>query len=164
MSEQVVTDPLKFARGRQSLEGSLPVASMVRLKDALASDIGTITFRLTGSFDEPGGPSLQCQVSGTLQVVCQRCLTPMNYALDINSALLLMTDERMLQDDNPDAPDRILAQQDLPVADLIEEEILLVLPMAPHHPEGECEAGTTLKNDGRLHPFAALAQLKSVKE
>lgn len=164
MSEQVVTDPLKFARGRQSLEGNLPVAGMGRLKDVLASDAGTVEYRLTGYLNENGEPCLRCQVSGTLQMICQRCLEPMHYALEVDSALLLTTNEQSLQDDDPEAPDRILAQQDLPVADLVEEEILLVLPMAPHHPVGECKAGAGLSETGKLHPFAALARLKSDKE
>lgn len=164
MSEQVVSDPLKFARGRQSLEGNLPVASMGRLKDGLASEAGKVDFRLMGYLNEEGEPCLRCQVSGALEMICQRCLEPMNYALHIDSVLLLTTDEQSLQDDDPEAPDRILAQQDLPVADLVEEEILLVLPMAPHHPVGECKASAGLSETGKLHPFAALARLKSDKE
>lgn len=165
MSEQVVTDPLKFARGRQSLEGNLPVASMVRLKDGLASDAGKVDYRLTGYLNENDEPCLRCQVSGTLQMICQRCLEPMNYALHVDSVLLLTTDLQLLQDDDPEAPDWILAQQDLPVADLVEEEVLLVLPMAPLHPEGECKkASSVLSETGKLHPFAALARLKSDKE
>ncbi len=164
MSEQVVSDPLKFARGRQSLEGNLSVARMVRLKDFLASEAGKIEYRLTGYLNEEGEPSLRCQVSGTLQMICQRCLEPMNYALQVDAVLLLTNDAQLLQDDNPEAPDRILAQQDLPVADLVEEEILLVLPMAPLHPVGECKASAGLSETGKPHPFAALARLKSDKE
>lgn len=164
MSEQVVSDPLKFARGRQSLAGDLLIASMLRLKDGLASDAGVVAYRLTGALDENSAPSLRCQVSGVLQMICQRCLEPMDYALHVDSALLLTTDPQQLQDDDPDAPDRILAQQDLPVAALVEEEILLVLPMAPLHPIGECKARSAVNETGKPHPFAALARLKSVKE
>ena len=164
MSEQVVSDPLKFARGRQSLEGNLTVASMVRLKDGLASDVGKVEYRLIGFLNEVGAPCLRCQVSGTLKMICQRCLEPMNYALNVDSVLLLTTDANLLQNDDPEAPDVIMAQQDLPVADLVEEEILLVLPMAPLHAAGECNAVSALSETGKLHPFAALARLKSDKE
>jgi len=164
MSEQVVSDPLKFARGRQSLEGNLSVASMRRLHDSLASDAGTVEFRLTGYLNEEGAPCLRCQVSGVLKMICQRCLEPMNYALNVDSVLLLTTDAQLLQNDDPEAPDVILAQQDLPVADLVEEEILLVLPMAPLHSAGECKAVSVLSETGKLHPFAVLARLKSDKE
>lgn len=164
MSEQVVTDPLKFARGRNNLAGNLSITRMSRLKDALASDAGKVDFWLSGFLNEEGEPSLRCQVSGKLEMICQRCLGPMQYTLDIDSVLLLTTDERLLQDDDPEAPDRILAQQDLPVADLVEEEILLVLPMAPFHPVGACEAAAASSDSGKLHPFAVLARLKSDKE
>lgn len=164
MSEQVVSDPLKFARGRNSLEGILPVASMVRLKDGLASDAGNIAFRLTGYLNEEGEACLRCQISGTLKMLCQRCLEAMDFVLDIDSVLLLTSDAQLLQDDDPEAPDRIQAQADLPVADLVEEEILLVLPMAPLHPVGECKARSKPSETGKLHPFAVLAQLKSDKD
>ena len=164
MSEQVVSDPVKFARGRQSLEGNLSVASMSRLHDSLASDAGKVEFRLTGYLNEEGAPCMRCQVSGALKMICQRCLEPMSYALKVDSVLLLTTDETLLQNDDPEAPDVIMAQQDLPVADLVEEEILLVLPMAPLHAAGECKAVSALSETGKLHPFAALARLKSDKE
>jgi uncharacterized metal-binding protein YceD (DUF177 family) len=54
-------------------------------------------------------------------------------------------------------------QRDMPVAALVEEEILLALPMAPHHAEDVCR-GRPAADTGKLHPFAALARLKTHKE
>ena len=165
MSEQAVNDPIEFARGRKNLAGNIALARLKRVNDHLASADGGVRFTLTGYLNENGDPGLRCQVHGTLQLVCQRCLEPMNFALEIDSSLLLVNDTHALAEDNdPETPDRIPVQRDMPVAALVEEEILLTLPMAPHHPEDACKTRQAQSETGKLHPFAALARLKTDKE
>ena len=163
MSEQVVTDPLEFARGYKSLDGKIAVAHLGRVKEGLASAAGEVHFKLTGFLNENKEPGLRCQVQAALKLLCQRCLEPMDYALDIDSSLLLAKDDQVSVDDDPDAPDRIPVQRNLSIAELVEEEILLALPMAPYHPEAACK-GQAHSELGTLHPFAALARLKTDKE
>jgi len=57
--------------------------------------------------------------------------------------------------------DSILADAHLEVLDLLEEEILLSLPIAPKHELGACRA-TDSENARKeeQHPFAVLAKLK----
>jgi uncharacterized protein len=160
MSEQVVADPLEFARGYKSLDGKIAVAHLDRVKESLASAAGEVSFKLTGFLNENNEPGLRCQVQATLKLVCQRCLEPMDYALEIDSSLLLSKDAQVLAEEDPDTPDRIPAQRNLSIAELVEEEILLALPMAPYHPEAACK-GQTHSELGTLHPFAALARLKT---
>ncbi len=160
MSEQVVADPLEFARGWKNLHGDIAIAHLGRAREYLASTVGEVHFQLAGYLNENGEPGLHCQVQGTLKLVCQRCLEAMDYALEIDVSLLLASgDLHALAEDDPEAPDRIPMQCDMPVAELVEEEILLTLPMAPHHPEGACKSQEQ-GEIGKLHPFAALARLK----
>jgi uncharacterized protein len=163
MYEQVVPDPLEFARGRKCLEGDIALSRLERLQDLLASTEGAVHFKLTGFVNEGAAPGLRCEVQGALKLLCQRCLEPMDYRLQVDSSLLLARDEQALDDDDPEAPDCIPIQRDLPVAALVEDEILLALPMAPHHAEDVCR-GRPAADTGKLHPFAALARLKTNKE
>jgi uncharacterized protein len=87
----------------------------------------------------------------------------MDYRLQIDSTLMLAKEAQALESDDPEAPDCIPIQRDMPVAALVEEEILLALPMAPHHAEDVCR-GRPAADTGKLHPFAALARLKTNKE
>ncbi len=160
MSEQVVTDPLEFARGYKSLDGRIAIAHLDRVKQGLAAATGDVYFTLTGFLNESNEPGLRCQVNGALQMVCQRCLEPMDYALEIDSSLLLTKDAEVLAAEDPETPDRIPAQRNLSIAALVEEEILLALPMAPYHAEAAC-TGPPHSELGTLHPFAALARLKT---
>jgi len=163
MYEQVVPDPLEFARGRKCLEGDIVLTRLERLQDLLASNDGAVHFKLTGFVNEGAAPGLRCEVQGALKMLCQRCLEPMDYRLQIDSTLMLAKEAQALESDDPEAPDCIPIQRDMPVAALVEEEILLALPMAPHHAEDVCR-GRPAADTGKLHPFAALARLKTNKE
>ena len=164
MSEQVVPDPIEFARGRKSIEGEIALSQLEGLQDSLVSNDGAVHFKLTGFVNEGAAPGLRCEVQGDLKILCQRCLEPMDYRLQIDNALMLVHHEpEESAEANPEAPDYITVQRDLQVEALLEEEILLALPMAPLHAEGDCK-GRPAAESGKLHPFAVLANLKTIKE
>jgi uncharacterized protein len=60
----------------------------------------------------------------------------------------------------------IEASPELDVAGLIEDEVLLSLPLSPRHAEGACESRLArgADADGRPRPFAGLAALKRPRE
>lgn len=159
MSEQVTVDSLEFARSGKTRSGSFQVATLERLHDQLASLDAALAYELVGQVDEKGKPGLQCRVRGTLKLTCQRCLEPMDWEVVLDSHLLLVTSEAELAEDEPDAPDRLLAQKEMDVRALVEDEVLLGLPLAPRHAEGQCRMALTPAG-ADSHPFAVLAQLR----
>lgn len=162
MPEQVTVDGLEFARGAKTLAGSFEIADLGRLHDRLASTAGQLRYELVGYLDEKGRPSLRLRVYGNLELVCQRCLKGASWPVDLASSLLLVTSQAELEaeDEDPDAPDRLPAEKAMDVLALVEEEVLLGLPIAPKHAEGEC-APAPAQDLGRAQsPFAALARLK----
>jgi uncharacterized metal-binding protein YceD (DUF177 family) len=65
--------------------------------------------------------------------------------------------------DNPDAPDVIEPEREFDVAALVEDEVLLSLPLAARHPEGACERRAPehdMKSADMQSAFAKLAALK----
>jgi len=79
MSEQSVqssyiADPFRFAAEGRSLSGTVAVARLVRLADALADDSGTVTFGIVGRLDAERRPQLRLTAQGVLNLRCQRCL------------------------------------------------------------------------------------------
>lgn len=169
MSEQVTVDSLDFARSGKLLRGKLEIAALNRLHDRLSSTHGAVEYELAGYTDDKGKPSLHCQVRGALSLICQRCLQPMEWKVELDSDLVLVTSEDELaeDEDDPEAPDRLLARKDMNVQELVEDEVLLGLPMAPMHPEGQCRpsisSGTSQASGEAANPFAALAKLKPGK-
>ncbi len=72
-------------------------------------------------------------------MTCQRCLGAMRHAVQIERALHLARNEAELErlDALPDG-DAILVGETLNLVDLVEDEVLLSLPLAAMHAEGEC--------------------------
>jgi len=165
MSAQVVIDSKEFARHGRTAEGDIAVADLSRLKDSLLSNGGSIHYTLKGSVGENGRLFLHCTVSGMVTLQCQRCLEPMAFSLDIASDLELAAGGDILPgaEDETEAVDIIPADRELDVSALVEDEILLNLPMSPMHEESACPAGQRLAQQGkeRQSAFGALAALKA---
>lgn len=164
MSEQLVIDGREFAHNCRTLHGKISVAGLERLRDQLFSDEGELEYTVHGEPDPDGNPLLYLAIVGTVQLCCQRCLGRLAFPLELKSRLLLAGDEAELgnvAEETADT-DRIVAEPMLDVTALLEDEILLGLPVSPKHPEGECQAGNRAPTGATAdsHPFAALAALK----
>ena len=164
MSAQPVIESLEFARAEQELRGSLPVTRFARLQDGLFDAMGSVEFVVRGGRDGERRPILVLEVSGSLHLQCQRCLGLLDYPLRLSNVLRLVAQGENVgaEADDPEAVDCIEANSDLDVAALIEDEILLSLPIAPRHAEEGCRSvlSTVQREAGRPSTFARLADLK----
>jgi uncharacterized protein len=164
MSAQVVINSLEFARQGDSLRGTIPVADFGRLQDVLYSSKGAIEYTLSGGINEQGKPVLYGTIKGTLQLKCQRCFEGLDYLLDLSPQFQLVAGEQEFGDlaEEAESVDLIKAEPEMDVLALVEDEILLSLPMSPLHPLAECKAGQYLDQAEAesKNPFSALAALK----
>ena len=160
-------DSLDFARNGQNISGEVPIAGLPRLQDVLENLRGVLSYTVQGVVDKQGAPALDVSIAANFQLRCQRCLKGLDYAVQLDTRLLLR-DQASLDalDDNvaggeEEEFDSILADAHLNVLNLLEEEILLSLPIAPKHELGACQA-TDSENvrEEEQHPFAVLAKLK----
>ncbi len=147
-------DAIRFARAGESCSGEVPIADRDRLLDLLADDQGTINFLVRGEL-AGGRPTLHLTIEAVVKLVCQRCLEPYDQSVKIDSRLPIARNEAELERWERDDPllDALLADQALDVLALVEDEILLGLPVAPRHPEGEC-GWFVGKADGRVEGLA----------
>lgn len=155
----VIADAFKFASEGRELQGSIEVARLDRLSDLLERMDGTVSYRVSGGQGADGRWQLGVVASGTLILKCQRCLTPLDWPFEIDSALWLVRSaadipEEELEDETRDA---IEVTPDMDVEALVEDEILLAVPVVPRH--DKCEAPLPLGGAGKESPFAALAGL-----
>lgn len=139
MSARPTLDSMLFARAGERLSGAAPVANLPRLVDGLVSDEGSVEYRLQGG-TEYGRPILRLAVEATVVLRCQYCLEPYRQLLKIERILPLARDEAELARWERDDPllDALIAEPALDVLALVEDEILLSLPVVPRHPEGGC--------------------------
>lgn len=128
----VELDPLDLADKGREIEGRVPVSAFRRLGEWLDSDSGSIEARLHFERTPEGRRVLRGALSGELELVCQRCLTPFALPVERTLELVLVEDE---------AAARLLPEELEPLAvghrrvvhttDLLEDELILALPMVP---------------------------------
>lgn len=155
-------------------EGRLPLASMKRLVDSLADADGHVDFALEFGKDTFGVGYIDMRVQTRLPLICQRSLERFELPLRIEQRLGLIASERD-EAGLPEGYEPVLldGSADIDMAALIEDELILVLPLVPlkegmgetdenaephtwstGEPDEEPEA-EEVKN-----PFASLASLK----
>lgn len=164
MCEQAVIDNLDFARRGAVLQGEVSIATLVRLQDYLLSNQGVLNYTLSGEVGAKGEPLLSCKIEGHLVLQCQRCLEALQYPLHIASTLKVVKGGTQFDNlgDEEEAVDSIPADAAMSVLELIEEEVLLSLPISPLHLPEDCRERGVAKplNNERANPFSALAALK----
>ena len=160
MSQRVVIDGLVFAREGGSLQGELPVAGLTRVLDLLADPAGTISYRMDGQLGPRNEAQLVLRLDGMLSLRCQRCLEGVDYPVKVRSLLELVKDEEELTQEEieDDSRDFLVAQKELDVVELIEDEIILDLPPAPRHES--CALPEGVQDVERVSPFSVLKGLK----
>lgn len=151
---------LKFAFEARRLAGEVPVDCMRRLADALADDEGDLAWEVRGDRDDEGKPYLMVAVSGELHLKCQRCLAALNFKLSVRSHLQLVAPGQSWPDESleDDRSDPVEALEEQPLLPLLEDEVLLALPIAPRHEF--CALPGYDQDSIAASPFAALALLK----
>jgi uncharacterized protein len=119
----------------------------------------------------PGGTPeiwLHMQADTCLPLTCQRCLTPVEVSLEVERSFRFVADEATAAAMDDDAEEDLLAlDQDFDLAMLVEDELLMELPLVPRHDTCPVEIPLEVADPGfeaamaaKPKPFAALAQLR----
>jgi uncharacterized protein len=98
--------------------------------------------------DSPGSEPrqiLELAVNGRIHLVCQSCLQDCGLDLVQNSRFVMVAseDEADAFPMEDDQQEPLVASQHFDLLGLIEDEILLSLPLIPKHPEGACQVHTS---------------------
>jgi uncharacterized protein len=159
MSHRPLIDGFEFASAGATQQGVWPLGDMPRLRDMLASDGGEVAYTVQGMRDQRERPALRVQVRGTLQLRCQRCLEALPLEVRTDELLVLAATLQEIHAEPADAstPDRVVAGKEMPLRDLIEDEVILAVPYAPRHEN--CVAAGAVADGQGSSPFAALRGL-----
>jgi uncharacterized protein len=163
MFDRAVIDSVAFARESGELRATVSVTALARLQDALFDQSGTIAYELAGRVGQEGKPSLRLTLGGELVLRCQRCLGPVRFRFDAVRNFMLVPEGQALGDPADEAEDteQLHADPKLDVIALVEDEVILGLPMIAGHEDGACVAPLPKAEAGmRESPFYALAGLK----
>lgn len=159
-------DAQQFARAQGSLSGEAPAAAFDRLAKECVNGQGRIRWELDGSEDDDGVCWIEVDLSGSMMLQCQRCLDGVEFRVDSFSRLRLVPagepwGDEDLEDDSYEA---LELGGLLDTRTLVEDEVLLSLPIIPLHEQcgipavAEGEAARPAADVAS--PFAALGKLK----
>ncbi|WP_395825556.1 YceD family protein [Collimonas sp.] len=161
-----IIDAFDYLRLRERREGEIPVADLGRLAAESVDRSGVLHWVLVGGVDHLGHPQLSVAVSGSTTIMCQRCLAPFVFEIDSESVLVLAKDENSADEidallDN-DEIDVIVGSKSLNIAELVEDEALLALPLSPKHPV--CPGQSALEGVQGVKKESPFAMLKNLKQ
>jgi uncharacterized protein len=172
-------DPLRLdmaalAAHGERLEGVWPLDSLERLVDmhvrapSEGEPLPPVGWSATGeSRAVEGGAAqiwLHLQTECRVKLVCQRCLAPVETAVEVDRWLRFVGDEVEAAALDAESDDDVLAlQRWMNLRDIAEDELLLALPLVPRHeicPEPLPFSPESESIEPPEHPFAALERLK----
>ena len=168
-------DVAAFAKEGATLEGRWPIVDLPRLAESAAprDTLGDVAWQAHGERREMRGGSaetwLHLRASTRVPLTCQRCLDPVEEDLAVEQSLLFVPGEALAAELDAESEFDVLAiTSALNLRDLIEDELLLVLPLVPRHDEcpaplPAAAAAQAEEEAERENPFAALAALRSGK-
>jgi uncharacterized protein len=157
----------RLSEAEADIDFAVPLAELPRLRAQLASVSGEVQGRV--HFRRMAGIAVaELTLSGTAHLVCQRCLGTMDVGVAAATQVGLIATEADA-DRVPEELEPVLAPEGrISVGELVEEELLLTLPIVPLHSEGEggvcvvADAPPLAANeraDEVQRPFAQLAEL-----
>ena len=134
-------DVAAFARTGAELAGTWPLAEMPRLlQDTLPPPDGaaTVAWAVRGSSKPVAGgePELRLHLHArtTLRMCCQRCLQPVTVVLDVRPSLRFVRGEAQAEALDEAGDEDVLAlTAALDLRQLVEDELILALPLVPRH-------------------------------
>ncbi len=173
-------DVAAFIAGAEPLAGTWPGASLERLADLQTPPQDTplpdVPWQARGERVAVTGSEAQLwlglQAQAAVWLTCQRCLQPFTVPLHIDQRIRFVRGEAEAEALDAEIEDDVLAlSKSLDLRALVEDELLLALPIVPRHDSCPQPLPVPLGADAmpedvpeRPHPFAALQRLKTVPD
>jgi len=157
-------DPIRLADEGVRLQGALPGGEMSRLRELSLPGSRPAAVAVDLQFERTahGVRLMHGTIRTQVEMVCQRCLKPLTIEIVARPffALLLPSEAE------PEEGETLVVEVPLSLGTLLEDELLLAMPMIPVHAEGECDyafpvaTGKSPVAETRANPFAELRGFK----
>lgn len=158
MTNLLIINNLEFSQKQLTLADEISVFKLKRVLETLAindesAKNARVHFELSGVGKQFRYPSLHLTIKTELPVICQRCLSEMTIDLDLKFDYLISA-LPIEEDTDNDEIDWLEEDKEMSLLALIEDELLLALPIAPTH-ESSC-VKATMQSGEKPNPFAIL--------
>jgi uncharacterized protein len=164
-------NPIQLAEQGVRLSGRLPIKGMRRLAEMCLEDRSEVSIDLEfGRTAAEGTHEIQGLLSATVRATCQRCLEPMDLVLNAEVQLFLVRANGQ-EDLQMTETDFMVGDKPVSLSELVEDELLLRMPMIPMHDSQRCSVKQVVSGRGptsppsvRPNPFSVLGKLKHRKK
>jgi uncharacterized protein len=166
MSEdEFLIHPDRLSEKPLVFEGTFTPDDLERLEDALANGDGELRYRIAASLDRRRLKVVSCIIEGFVFLTCQSSLEAFRHDISVQDRLVLVENESQLPpvEEENDVEDYLVADEPLDIRDLVEDAVLLALPMVPRKPGLEEGKASAVKAGAKESPFSVLASLKQKK-
>lgn len=157
-------DVSRQVQARRTFEGTLPLAGLHRLRGSLASFEGEVSYVAEFGRDSLGVAFLALRIDAGLPMVCQRTLETFVFGVSIDQRLGLIAEEHGEAALPPGYEPLLVPEGVLSIADVIEDELILALPVVPLKPGAPLEwkdhADDVESESRQPSPFSVLGSLK----
>jgi uncharacterized protein len=159
----VQIDPIRLADEGVRLQGELPGSGMLRLREFSTPGSRPAAVAVDLQFERAaqGTRRMQGTIHSCVETVCQRCLKPLTIEVTARPFLALLSSDAA---EGADDGETLRVVAPIKLSELVEDELLLAMPMIPVHAEAECaslaRAGAAPGAGGKENPFAVLHELK----
>lgn len=158
----VTIDPIRLADTETRLAGCLAVESMERLNALCIDNQAQVHVDLQFGRDAARRRHMHGTITATVDVVCQRCLHSMTVTLKLEPSLLLVAAEDTV---SWAEEEYLVSTASLALSEVVEDELLLALPMISLHPVSQCQEANVSESfkkaaiEEKRHAFASLSTL-----
>jgi uncharacterized protein len=162
MTEELLIHPERISEKPMVFKGRVDLEDFPRLEESLANHDAELDYTVTARSDPQRRKVLSCIIEGFVFLTCQTTLEAFRHGISIHDRLVLVDDESQLPpiEEESDAEDYLVVDGPLDVLDLVEDAVLLALPMVPRKPGLEDARPAGEPKDPKESPFAVLAGLK----
>lgn len=155
----IIINNLEFSTKHEKLAGEISLSDCSRLYEQLPKKDQSnvhIKYNLIGHNNKLQAPGLDLNIDAAFHVTCQRCLEPMPITLSL-AFHYLISEAESEPDNDTDDYDWLELSNNMNVNDLIEDELLLALPIAPVHAH-QC-TGQKMQSGAAANPFSILKDI-----
>ena len=165
MTEKQSIQLERIAMRPSVFEGNIAPGDVERLDGLLANDEGELRYRVTAHLEKHGRKVVSCIIEGFVFLTCQETLEVFRHPVAIDDRLVLVDSESELPpiEEEGEEEDYVVAQGPIDVRNLVEEAVILALPMVPRKPGLRNADDSNAKAQPKPSPFAVLASLKRPK-
>ena len=165
----VTIDPYRTAQKRSSFDGILQLQNLTRLSEQLSNTDGDVAVIVHCGNDEQGLVYIEGEAQCTVQVRCERCGDEMTLNINSSFAYTPVKGDDSAQEEIPQRYDVVETDEhgEVNLRQLVEDELILALPLFPMHDEGQCDPNKVQMSWGEIepepekpNPFAILQELK----